>query len=93
MFQGQMTLTTAHAVNELHLSDTSSRRWTIFLKTVCKATGLGSMKKTYETYRQRTMHLFAKTQTSHNCCSRHSLPFCKFSVTTTDPWKVFICSK
>ena len=43
--------------------------------------------KTCETYRQRTTHLFTKTQTSHNCCSKHSLPFCKFSVTLLNSGK------
>jgi len=56
-----------------------------FFNTVCNVTGLGSTK-TYEIYRQHTMHLFTKTQTTHNCCSKRSLLFCKLSVTTTDPW-------
>jgi len=51
-----------------------------FSKTVCNVTGLGSIKKSYETHRHRTIHHFAKRQTSYNFCSRHSLPFCQFSV-------------
>ena len=45
-----------------------------------------SIKKSYETYRHRAMHHFAKTQTTHNCCSKRSLQFCELSVITTDPW-------
>ena len=32
------------------------------------------------------MHHFAKTQTTHNCCSKRSILFCELSITTTDPW-------
>ena len=35
-------------------------------------------KKTYETYRQCTMHHSVKTQTTHSCCSKHSLMLCKW---------------
>jgi len=35
------------------------------------------------------MHHFAKTQTSYDSCSKNSLPFRKFLVTTTNPLEVF----
>jgi len=39
------------------------------------------------------MHHFAKTRTSYNSCSKHSLPCYMFSETTNNPQKLSICSK
>ena len=82
MFERQMTLTTAHIDNQLYFSDACSLCWSIFFsKTVCSVTGLGPIKKIYETYHQHSMHHFAKIQTNCNSCSKHSPPFCKCWVT------------
>jgi len=39
------------------------------------------------------MHHFAKTQTTHNRCSKRSILFCELSVTTTRPVALKVIGK